>query len=78
MLWRLQAVRTNLNGIRAKLGKPIHRQKACCKDPAKKIRPEICIYTQDPLYLPKQIMICNSNIQAWWWRSLTLVDNECG
>mgnify|MGYP001667792034 FL=1 len=23
-------------------------------------------------------MIRNLNIQAWWWRSLTLVNNECG
>ncbi len=26
----------------------------------------------------KKLMIQNFNIQAWWWRSLTLVDNECG
>gem|GEM_PF-2507111 len=26
----------------------------------------------------QEFMIRNFNIQAWWWRSLTLVDNECG
>ena len=31
-----------------------------------------------PAIFAEKNMILNFNIQAWWWRSLTLVDNECG
>ena len=31
-----------------------------------------------PVIFAEKNMIRNFNIQAWWWRSLTLVDNECG
>lgn len=31
-----------------------------------------------PAIFAEKNMIRNFNIQAWWWRSLTLVDNECG
>lgn len=47
-------------------------RKFMAKNLVLRLRPVIFAKTK------QEFMIRNFNIQAWWWRSLTLVDNECG